>query len=67
MSSICEAINELHKSEKNTRKIFRILKSCVTRTRVYKVLKCIGETGSLLPRVSTPKHPVRTPQLIKNT
>ena len=68
MSSICEAISELHKSGKKPGKIFRILKPHVTRTGVYKFLKCIGKTGSPLPRVrSTPKCPVKAPQLIKNT
>ena len=63
MSSICEAISKLHKSGNKPWEIFRILKPCVTRTGVYMVLKCIGETGSPLPRVrSTPKCPVRTPQ-----
>ena len=68
MSSICEAISELHRSGKNFGKIFRILKPCVIRTGVNKVLKHIGETGSPLPKVrSTPKRPARAPQLIKNT
>ena len=56
MSSICEAIRELHKSGKNL-EIFKIFKPCVTKTGVYKVLKCIGKTGSPFPRVrSTPSN-----------
>ena len=47
MSSICEALSELHKGGKKRGKIFRILKPCVTRTGVYKVLKCIGKQGHL--------------------
>ena len=68
MTKVCKTINELHKTEKKSREIFKLLKPCVTRIRVYKVLKCIEETGSHLSKIkSTPKHSVKTPKMIKNS
>ena len=40
----------------------------VSRSGVYKALKCLKETGLTLPKVqSTPNCKVRMPKLIKNT
>ena len=45
-----------------------VLKDCVSRSGMYKALKCLKETGLTLPKVqNTPNCKVRMPKLIKNT
>ena len=67
MSSLAVTIQELFKSGQSPSKICYLLKGCMSRSGVYKVLKRLKETGSVLPKVrSTPSRKVRTPKLIKN-
>ena len=50
--------------EKTPREIFKLLKPCVSRSGINKVLKRLGETDSTLPMVrSTPSPRIRTPNL----
>ena len=68
MSTISAAIYELFQTWKIPREIFQVLKPCVSRSGVCKVLKSLMETGSALPKVrSTPRQKLRTQNLIKNT
>ena len=68
MSSVAVTIQELFESGQSLSKICNLLKGRTSRSSVYKVLKRLKETGSVLPKVkSTPSRKVRTPTLIKNT
>ena len=55
MSTISAVINELFKTGKTPSEILMLLKLRVSRSSVHKVMKCLRETGSALPKVkSTP-------------
>ena len=68
MSTVNAAIQELFESGQTPSQICKVLKGRVSRSGVYKALKRLKETGSVLPKVrSTPNRKVRIPKLIKNT
>ena len=67
MSSVGVTIQELFEFGQSSSKICDFLKSRASRSGAYKVLKRLKETGSALPKMSTPSRKVRTPTLIKNT
>ena len=66
MNTISTAIYELFQTRKTPSEIFKLLKTHVSRSGVYKVLKRLRETGSTPPKErSIPSRRVRTPNLIK--
>ena len=68
MERIRSTVSELFQTEKTPSEIFNILKPRVRRPGVNKILKCLREIGSALPKVrTTPNKKTRTPSLIKNT
>ena len=61
-------VEKLYRKGKSASEIFRILNGTISHSGVFKAVKRFKETGSAQPRVrSTPKRPVRTKKLIKNT
>ena len=68
MSTVVVTIQELSEYGQPPSKLCDLLKSRVSRSGVYKVLKHLKETDSVLPNVrSAPNLKVRTPKLFKNT
>ena len=68
ISSVAVTIQELFESGQSLSTICDLLKDRASRSGVYKVLKRLKETGSVLPKVrSNSSRKVRTPKLIKNT
>ena len=61
-------IEKLCRDHKTAPEIFKILKGSVSLSGVFKAFKRFKETGSAQLKVrSTPKRPMRTKKLIKNT
>ena len=68
MNSVAVTIQKLFQFGQSPSKICNLLKSCASRSGVYKVLKRLKETSSALSKLrSSPSRKVRTPKLIKNT